>query len=235
MTSTALITPTASVPAHLQSAGALGNENITADALATPRLYLLQALNEQVIRGNPSYVPGASPGMFLNSISKELSEELWAANLFMDRSFNVNKKRGLGQDWQGTFDTQDAAIQHLENKGLNVADYDVTDTHTHTLALINPETGSIITPIRYSLKGTALRESRSWNSNIVTHAPSLPRFSSIWKITSRLTQNTKGSWYVPQFTFAGWAPEHLFEELQTLFHGLRGQSASTPPVEEIPF
>lgn len=221
---TALITTDTALPAHLAGLGAIGNENIGADTLATPRLYLLQALSDQVVKGNPNYVQGASAGMFLNSISNELYDELWVANLFMTRLYNVNKKRIFGQkEWKGTFPTVDEAVAKLTADGCNVADYDITDTHIHTLAIVDPVTGAILTPVQYGLKGTALRESRAWNSNIVTHAPNAPRFSSIWKVTSKLNTNNKGSWYTPQFAFAGWAPENLYRELSDMFSGLRPQ------------
>ena len=60
---TALITTNEALPAHLAGVGAIGNENIGADALATPRLYLLQALSDQVVKGNPNYVAGAQSGI----------------------------------------------------------------------------------------------------------------------------------------------------------------------------
>lgn len=224
---TALITTNDALPAHLAGLGSLGNENIGADTLATPRLYLLQALSDQVVKGNPNYVQGASAGMFLNSISNELYDELWVANLFMTRLYNVNKKRIFGvKEWKGTFPSVEEAVAKLNADGCNVADYDITDTHIHTLAIVDPVTGNILTPVQYGMKGTALRESRAWNSNIVTHGPNTPRFSSIWKVTSKLNTNNKGSWYTPQFTFAGWAPAAMYEQLNTLFSGLRPQGAA---------
>ena len=229
---TALITTNEAMPAHLAGVGAIGNENIGADTLATPRLYLLQALSDQVVKGNPNYVAGAQSGMFLNSISNELYDELWAANLFMTRLYNVNKKRIFGQkEWKGTFPSVEAAVAKLTADGCNVADYDIVDTHIHTLAIVDPVSGNILTPVQYSMKGTALRESRAWNSNIVTHGPSVPRFSSIWKMTSKLNTNNKGSWYTPQFSFAGWSPEPMYAELNTLFQGLRPQGATVTEID----
>lgn len=223
----ALLAVSDKLPAHLAGLGSLGNENIGSDTLATPRLYLLQALSDQVVKGNPNYIPDASSGMFLNSISNELYDELWVSNLFMTRLYNVNKKRIFGvKEWKGTFPTVDEAVAKLTADGCNVADYDITDTHIHTLAIVDPVSGRILTPVQYSMKGTALRESRSWNSNIVTQGSNVPRFAGVWKMTSKLNTNNKGSWYTPQFSFAGWAPSELYAELNTLFQGLRPQGAA---------
>ena len=229
MTSTALITSTDKLPAHLQGIGGLGNENLDADTLTTPRLYLLQALSEQVIKGNPNYVKNATAGMYLNSLTNELYEELFVANLFFSRGFNVNKRREFGQkDWRGFFPTSEAAYAKLQNDGVNPSDYDVTDTHTHTLALIDPVNGTIITPIQFSMKGSALRDSRQWNTNIMAKSgDSMPRFAGIWKMDAKLNTNAKGSWYTPQVSFAGWAPAGLFDELTTLFKKLYGNVAQT--------
>lgn len=229
MTSTALISNSATLPKHLQGIAAIGNENIDADVLSTPRLYLLQALSEQVVKGNPNYIKGAQSGMFVNSITDELYEDLYCANLFMTRGYNVNKRREFGQkDWRGFFDTIELANAKLLSDGLNPADYEITDTHTHTLAVINSETGSIITPIQYSMKGTGLKESRTWNTNIVTQGSQLPRFAGIWKLSTKLNSNNKGSWYTAQVVFAGWAPEALYQSLSDLYNNLKGIPAEIP-------
>lgn len=225
------ILSTDSMPAHLAAAGSLGNENIDADTLATPYLKLLQSLSEQAVKGNPKHITGASAGMFLNSINNDLYEELWVSNLFMTRRYNVNKKRIFGvKDWRGSFDSVDAAMAKLTEDGVNPADYDISDTHIHTLAIIDPVKGTIVSPVQYLMQSSALRDSRAWNANIVTNGPSVPRFASIWKLTAKLNTSNKGSWYTPQVQFAGWAPKDLYDQLQTLFHGLRGQDVNVEDV-----
>lgn len=220
MTGTQMTLSVNEVPAHLANMGAIGNENVDASVLATPRLYLLQALNDQVIRGNPNYVEGATPGMFLRSITNDLYPTVWVANLFFDRGYNVNKRRELGKDWRGFFRTEADALAKLEADRLTPGDYDIVETHTHTLAMIDASAGHVVTPIQFSLKGSALRDSRQWNANIVTQGASLPRFASIWQLSPKLNQNGKGSWYTPQAVFRGWAPAGLFDELKALYDSL---------------
>lgn len=232
MTTNALIAPSTQMPAHLAALGAIGNENIGSGELATPRLYLLQALSEQVIKGSASYVKGATAGNYINSLTNQLFEELFVANLFMTRVFNVNKKRIFGQDdWRGTHNSPEEAMARLDADGVNPADYDIADTHVHTLAVIDAVNGTIETPIQLSMKATGLKESRAWNSNIITIGGNVPRFASVWKLGARLNTNNKGSWYVPQVAFAGWASKELLDGLNTLYQNLRGTAAPMTDAE----
>lgn len=231
----------ATPPAHLMDADFMGNEHIDANALSIPRLYLLQALSKPAIKGNPEFVPGAQAGMFLNSISKELYNELFVSNLFMTRGFNVNKRQMFGtNDWRGFFPTLELALAKLTADNVNPADYDIMETHTHTLAVIDPLSGAVLTPIQVSMKGTGLRYSRSWNTTIITHVKSqLPRYAALWKLTaqlhiknkqswytsiwkktSNLNTNPNDSWHTPLFIFAGWAPDEVYSNLHELFNRL---------------
>ena len=225
-TTTNAIVPTATTnpPAHLSNMGSLGNENMDSTTLATPRLYLLQQLSPQVTKGKPEYVNGASAGQFINSLTNELSDDVFVANLFMQHGFTAFKRREFGvKDFQGTHPSLDAATSHLRDKGLNPLDYDIDETHTHTLALIDAVNGVIKTPILFGLKRSGLGMSRNWNSQIVTLNASVPRFASIWRLSSTLVNGAKGSYYVPAAAFAGWASEHLAHELHDLFTGLYGK------------
>lgn len=211
------------LPAHLAAMGAVGNENIDSKVLATPRLGLLQQLSPQVTKGKPEFVEGAQAGQFINSLTNETHDVLFVANLFMQMGYTAFKKRILGKDFQGNHPSMEAAVAHLQNQGLNPLDYDIDENHTHTLALINPTTGELKTPILFSMKRSALSVSRNWNTQIVTLNPNVPRFSSIWKLESSLTNGPKGSYYVPKVGFAGWAPEGLANDLMALFTGLHGK------------
>lgn len=227
---TALTADSSALPAHLAAMGALGNENIDSKVLSTPRLYLLQQLSPQVTKGKPEFIAGASAGQFVNSLTSEIMDSLFVANLFMSMGYTAFKKRALGKDFQGNHPTMDAAVAHLQNQGLNAQDYDIDESHTHTLAVIDEVNGVIKTPILFSAKRSSLTFSRNWNTQIVTLNPSVPRFASVWKLESVLVNGPKGSYYQPRIGFAGWAPEVLASDLKDLFTGLHGKVA--PPPED---
>ena len=75
----------------------------------------------------PEYIKGAEPGQFYNTVTKELSDELTCANMFVDTVYAVNKRRDIGDDYQGEFTSNLAALEHLEAEGLNPKDYEVKD------------------------------------------------------------------------------------------------------------
>ena len=59
------------VPAHMKEASGLGNENVSAEHLQTPRVKLLQQLNNEVDENHNDYIEGAKPGDFINTVTRE--------------------------------------------------------------------------------------------------------------------------------------------------------------------
>ena len=70
------------VPAHVKEASGLGNENVGAEHLQTPRVKLLQQMNSEVDKNHDAYIKGAEPGHFLNSVTNEnYGTELYVINM----------------------------------------------------------------------------------------------------------------------------------------------------------
>lgn len=210
-----LVVPTANgLPAHLQADTPTGNENISASDLAIPYISLLQSLSKPCVKGNAEYVKGAEPGMFYNTVSKELSSEFTCANMFVKTVYVCNKKKELGEDYQGEHTSEDEAIAHLESQGLNPNDYAVTETAKHMLAIIDPDTGKLKTAAVMSLRSSGLKTSRNWNTQILANYPNADRFAGIWKVTAIMQSNRKGQWFTPNVELIGYAGEELYAELQ---------------------
>lgn len=210
------VTFSTTLPAHLQQgASRLGNENLSSKDLTTPELSVLQALSPEVTQGKPEFIRGAAAGEILNSVTKERTEEVFVANLFQETTYAVFKKRTLGGgDFQGNFKSADDAMLHLLTKNLNAQDYDVVETSTHTVAIIDPITGQMKSPAIIRFKSTGLAIARDWNTAIVVHQPDLDRFAGIWKVSAVMKTNNKGSWFVLKTDFAGFASEELYNELR---------------------
>ena len=68
MSETAISLVYSKVPAHVKEASGLGNENITAEHLLTPRVKLLQPKNSEEDPNHDAYIDGAKPGAFVNCI-----------------------------------------------------------------------------------------------------------------------------------------------------------------------
>ena len=68
MSETAISLVSNKVPAHVKEASGLGNENVTAEHLQTPRVKLLQQMNSEVDPNHDAYIDGAKPGDFVTAL-----------------------------------------------------------------------------------------------------------------------------------------------------------------------
>jgi len=192
----------------------MGNDNVDSSVLAIPYISLLQSLSKACTEGTADYIEGARPGKFLNSVTKEISDNIICANMFMNVIFTANKKRNLGDDFKGEHATREAAVQHLEAEGVNPEDYDIEEVHKHMLTLLDPDTGEILSGAIFSFRKTGLKTSRQWNSHILTEYPNADRFAGIWKMSNKTTSNSKGTWQTVQLDLIGFASEKTHAALK---------------------
>lgn len=211
------------LPAHLATDKAVGNENLGADSLAIPYISLLQNMSKVCTKGSAEYIKGAEPGQFHNTVTGELSDEIVCANMFMDVVYSANKKQELGDDYQGDHPSFEAAVDHIEGQGLNANDYNIIEVHKHMLALFDEKSGELKSAAIYSFRNTALKSSRSWNSQILSEYPNADRFAGIWKIEPKLNSNNKGSWYTPAVSLIGYANEDVYESLKEKYSQWRSE------------
>ena len=168
MSETAISLLSNNVPAHVKEASGLGNENITAEHLQTPRVKLLQQMNSEVDSNHDAYIEGAKPGHFINSIdSTNYGTELYVINVHFKEDFVLWKKRDAGGGLIGTYASQQAALDHLAKEGLKAEDHEIIQTQSHLLLRKDPETGELDkTPFLMDFASSKLRVSREWNTQI---------------------------------------------------------------------
>lgn len=206
--------PASSLPAYLKTEVSKGNENLSSEDMAIPYISLLQSISKPCVKGSSEYIKGAEAGQFYNTVTKELKDSMLCANMFYDSVYAVNKKRELGDDYQGEHVSTEDAISHLESEGLNPNDYDIKEVHKHTLAIFNEATGELESAAIFSFRNTALKSSRMWNTQIVSSYPNADRFAGIWKLTPKLNSNNMGQWYTPDVELAGYPSEETYAILQ---------------------
>lgn len=204
------------MPAHLQTDQVLGNEELTADDLAIPRLSLLQGLSPQC-----DEVEGAKPGLFHVSVTDELFEEMYAINLLYRKYYTVFVKRDQGGGFLGSFDTQGEARERVDTAEGSPDNYEITETAEHTLLLLDLE-GKPIRVARTFMQKSKLAVSRQWNSQIRLKAPNADRFATVWHLTARKQSNKRGTFYNFDIDFAGWAPEELYNEARRTYYQVTG-------------
>ena len=123
-----------SVPAHVSQSSGLGNENITKDHLQTPRVKLLQQLNNEVDENHGDYIEGARPGHFINSVTRDnYGRDLYVINVHFTEDFVLWRKREKGGGLVSTFSSYQDAVSFLNAEGLPLDDHEIIQTQSHLL------------------------------------------------------------------------------------------------------
>lgn len=202
------------LPAHLKNSGGLGNENVSQDDMAMPRLNILQQLSPQLDDGKAEYLESAKAGLFHNSVTNELYESVYVINLYYMKNYAIFKNRKFGKGFYGTYNTREDAMAYIQEQGLDINQLDITETGNHYCLLLDEE-GNPKSPVIISLSSTKLKVSNKWNSDIRLQGQD--RFAGVWELSTVRQSNDQGSWYNLKVTSAGWAPEELYNEAKETY------------------
>ena len=218
---TAVAKTDAKVPAFVATQAVAGtgagNENITSRDLQIPRLSLLQDLSPELNDRKPDYIPAAKAGMLLNKMTGELHDSMFVINLHYSHGYTVWKKRKLGGGLFGSFSSEEKAVEALEEKGLPVEHYDITESPMHYVLILDDE-GKPKMPAIVDFPSTKNRVSRNWNSLIASQGDKFDRFAWVWLLGSKLEENDQGQEYFNfKVEFLGAAPEELYEEAKKMY------------------
>ena len=205
------------VPAHVKNSAGLGNEEVSTEHLQTPRVKLLQQLNNEVDENHSDYIEGSKPGHFINNVTKEnYGTDMFVLNVRFTEDYVVWKKREFGGGLIGTFDTLQQATEFLTEQSMDLEQHDVIQTHSHLLIQKNPETGKLSIPFIMDFSSSKLRVSRSWNSQIQTKGGD--RFSVLWKLESVKKANRAGQqFYNLDVAEVGWAQDVDYKAAKELY------------------
>lgn len=194
-----------------------GNENVTSRDMQIPRLSLLQDLSPEVNERKPEFIPGAKPGMLLNKMTGQLHDQMFVINLHYTHGYSVWKKRKLGGGLFGSFSTEEQAINALEEKGMDIEHYDVSESPVH-FVLILDEDGKPTMPAIIDFPSTKNRVSRNWNSLIASQGENFDRFAWVWMLGSKVEANDQGQEYFNfRIDFLGAAPQELYDEAKKVY------------------
>ncbi len=218
---------TDAMPAHLTTHvgdANLGNEQVSSDDMPTPVLDILQPLSPQV--DEDEGIPGAKPGMLCLTVTSELFQTIYAINLKYTKNYAIFRKRQRGGGFHGNYNTKEEANAKLSELPGSAADYDIVETANHIVLLLN-EDGSVKQPALIRLKSTGLAISRQWNADLAARNDGHARFATVWSLGTDKKQNDKGTWYVLNAKYEGWAPEALYAEARKMFDAFANTVATT--------
>lgn len=208
------------LPAHLATDTRLGSENVTSQNMSIPRLDLIQALSPQLKKSDAKYIKGAELGHMFNTLTGDLYEQCFVINLFFETNYTVFKKRQLGGGYEGAFDSDQAAREHLANEGLDASQYDIVETAVHKCILLD-EQGQPKTPILIYMSGSKLAVSNAWNTAI--NGYQCDRFGTVWTLSSVEETNKRGQGYQNyRFQIAGTADAELYQQARSTYFSMKG-------------
>jgi len=207
----------AAMPAHLKNSNSLGNEQVSQNDIALPRLNVLQQLSPQVDESKSEFIDTAKPGLLHNSVTNEVYESVYVVNLYYTTNYALFTKRAFGKGFFGTYDTEKQALDYIAAEGLTADQLDIVKTGNHYCLLLDAK-GEPITPILLSLSSTKLKVSNNWNADI--HMAGGDRFASVWELSTVRQSNAKGSWYNLHVDRKGWAAKDLYNSAKENYEAL---------------
>ena len=217
--------------------GFTGNEYIGAQDLQAPNIVLLQPQSPEAQAGNPNYVQGAQPGMFLlKGVNQLLGTSFDCVPCSVRPRHSVWRLREAGGGLISQYATEAEARERLSEEPAGTAE--VTFSHDHLLLVVNPDTGKM-EPAMFFMGGSKLRTSRKWNTLITSAHPK--RWARIWRISSVFKTNQRGSFYTIEVDSppgeAIWTPKEVFALAEKLVESTQGLAGFSQPAtsKEIPF
>lgn len=211
------------LPAHAQSGSGAGNENVSAQDMVIPSIKLLQDLSPETKESKAEFVPGAKPGLILNTLDSSLHEELIVVNLYYDHEYAVFRKRKFGSGFHGAFPTEAEAIEQAKAEGGGSAEmFEIVETGRHTVLIVDPATGDL-QPALLNMNSTKLKTSRKWNTELSQLGGD--RFSSAWKLSSIEESNSKGTFYSFKITNLGWINDELYAKAREFYEQIKASYA----------
>ena len=237
---------------NLDDYAGAGNENVTANDIAIPYINILQKMSPQCDMDDAEYIEGARPSMYFQNVNKFLwkgDEGLEVIPVGYQRNVIewVPREKGGGlvsvhpmsalHDIPWTPNEKKVPVRN-DNGNLLV------DTAQHTVMYRSPLTGQF-EPALISMKSTAHKKSRLWNSLIAqqlvpgTEKPA-PRWLFIWRAKTVREDKADNSWYNFEFSREGVVDTETFIRCDKLHKAHRqgmitGADAGAESGEEIPF
>lgn len=184
-----------------------GNENLTSQDIAIPYISILQALSPQCTKGSPEFIKGAEPGFFFQNVNLILwnPEEtpLMVVPCAFDRVVNEWIPRDSGGGLVGVHPVNTPLMRDAQpnEKGIMTLPngHQLIDTATHYVLYLSPISGKF-EPAVISMKSTALKKSRLWNSlltqqTIPNSEQLAPRWLYQWEFKTTLETKNDNRWF----------------------------------------
>lgn len=186
-----------------------GSEDIGREDTSLAFLRILQSNSPECMEGDPREVPGARPGMFFNTLTKELWDGklrdgvggITAVMCYFRKVYNNWVPRTEGGGFRGTFRSKEEAEATADADGRKRDETQETvDTGEHYMLVLSASGDWV--PVLFPVTSTKHKPSRDWNGRMkMLMLPGKrgpfnpPTYASMWQLTTVSQRNDKGSWH----------------------------------------
>lgn len=180
-----------------------GMENVTSRDLIIPRLTILQALSPQLNKAKPEYIKGAEAGMFCDTATGDLFNEIELLPVYYAMVYLEWAPRSTGKGLVANHGTDASclAAARPDDKRRMVLPNGNYIAETATYFVLNLTAGG--RPSFIPLTSTQLKSARKWMTLLANmklkrsdgseFTP--PIFFQSWKATVAEQSNNEGSWF----------------------------------------
>ena len=210
-----------------------GMEGTDKESYAIPFLAILQGLSPAVVDG---VVPGARPGLIMNSVTQELMEKAILVPCAFTRRFIEWAPRSKGGGFKGEhlpLDIESGKVpteEKPDEKGgrrLYTGENLLKDTRTHYCLLVRPD--GTWTPVVVPMSSTQIRKSKRLMGVIAEQKARhpvtgemfvLPSFAAVYEFSAVKESNDQGTWFGWSIGKIGPVPSKQLYEAAKEFHKL---------------
>ena len=229
--------------ANLPSAGLFeadaqkGFENVKTESLAPPILKLLQNGSSEAQKRNQNYIEGAEPGMFLNTVTKQLydgDKGIQVIPCHYKLEFQEWADYGTGSGRPENIFPDSSDVLEKTTKGPDGKDRLQNGNYILTVGqhfvIILGDKGSETAMI--SMSSSQGKISRKWNSMMKSisldgkDGPfTPPSFSHIYKLSSVLNTGKGNQWYGYNVEKVGMLEDaKMYERAKKFYEGIRNKA-----------
>lgn len=216
---TAVVGSSANVPDYIRQNQGRGSENVEMQDLVIPRIELVQALSYCLEEGGADYIAGAKPGMFYNSVTRELyGPSVIVCPVFFKKQYLCWKDRKKGGGFGGAYDTMQEANERLAQETEEQEAWEAVETHQQIVLVVNPDTHETSEAV-LSCARTKQKISRQWNSLIRVNG--FDRFSRIYELFGVDDENNNGDKFKNiGVRYVDFASMPVYKAAETLYNSI---------------
>jgi hypothetical protein len=211
-----------------------GFENVKTESLAPPILKLLQNGSAEAQKRNQNYVEGAEPGMFLNTVTKQLYDgdkgiQVIPCHYKLEYQEWADYGTGSGRPemiYPDTSDILDKTTKGPDGKDrLQNGNYILT-VGQHFVIIVGDkgsETAMSSSQGKVSRKWNSMMKSISLDGKDGPYTP--PSFSHIYKLSSVLNTGKGNQWYGYNVEKVGMLEDaNMYERAKKFYEGIKNKA-----------